>query len=87
MDYKAVSSRDEMDDFTSNFKDKKRHRIERLRDNKGRYYGVRKLPIKEKYKQNPKRNVITNIGNQLLSFIANRSKSIGLVKSIDSTIT
>lgn len=60
----------DLDDSENIKNDKKRHRIERLRDNKGRYYGVRKLPIKEKYKQNPKRNVITNIGNQLLSFIA-----------------
>ena len=54
--------------------------MERLRDPKGRYYGIRKMPIKEKYKQNPKRNVITNIGNQLLAFVSNKSKSAILVR-------
>ena len=65
----------------------KKFKVERVRDNKGRYSGVCILPTPPKQKQNPKRNLIISLGNQLLEFTSNRGQSLPLLSRISSDIT
>lgn len=64
------------------------HGLATTRECKEECGGRKKIISKpqRKYKQNPRRNIVTNIGNQLLTFASNRAKCVKTLEAFGAPV-